>query len=158
MEAGPFVSSPGSRATGRAAQGPAAVAGALALFHAEQLDVELERGVRGNHAAGTARAVTQRGRNDQGAGAADFHARHAFVPAPNDHAGAQREHERIAAVPAGVELGALHAVVVEPARVVDGDAVPLGGLGTVAGRGVVVLQAGSTGNHLESLVGTLRKI
>ena len=38
--------------------------------------------------------------------AADLHALHAFVPAADDMAGAEREVERIVAVLAGIELGA----------------------------------------------------
>jgi hypothetical protein len=57
----------------------------------QQVDFEQQRGVGRNHAARTARAVAQRGRDDQAARAADGHALHAFVPALDDVAGAQRE-------------------------------------------------------------------
>jgi hypothetical protein len=79
--------------------------------------------------------------------AADLHALHAFVPAADHVAGAQRELERVVAVLARIELGALAAVVVaQPAGVVDGDVLAGFRLGAAAGDGVFVLQAGISGN------------
>src|SRR3989338_831336 len=76
----------------------------------QQFHIELERGVRWNHAARAACTVAEGGRNDQGALATDLHALDAFVPALDDHARAQRELEGVVAVAAGVELGTLLAV------------------------------------------------
>src|SRR4051812_21497907 len=93
-----------------------------ALFHAEQLDVEHERRVRRNGAAGAAGAVAKIGRDDQRALPADFHPRDPHVP-PADHlARAELERERLAAVARAVELlpvlvGGLR--VVQPAGVMD---------------------------------------
>src|ERR1700681_2315642 len=42
-------------------------------LHAEQFDVEDQRGVRGDDAAGAACAIAERGRDDEGALAADLH-------------------------------------------------------------------------------------
>src|SRR5260370_41252917 len=87
------------------------------LLHAEQFDVEHQRCVRGNDAAGTAGAVAQRGRNDQGALAADFHGGDAFVPAGDDLALPDRKLERLIAIDRTVEFLALLAVLVKPAGV-----------------------------------------
>src|ERR1700761_7604716 len=77
------------------------------LFDPEQLDVEQKRRVRRNDAAGAARAVAERRRDDQGALAADLHGGDAFVPAADDLAHADLEFERLAAVDRGVEFRAL---------------------------------------------------
>ena len=58
---------------------------------AEQLDLEHQRRVRRDHAAGAARAVAELGRDRQHARAADLHALHAFVPAADHLAGAEVE-------------------------------------------------------------------
>src|SRR5262245_66275600 len=87
----------------------------------QQLDFEKQRGVGWNHAARAARAVAERGRDGEQAGAADLHALHAFVPALDDHAGAERKLERLATVLARVELAALDDAVGQPAGVVHGD-------------------------------------
>ena len=88
----------------------------------EQFDVKLQGGIAWNHAASASGSIAQICRNDQSARTAHFHARHAFVPAADHHASAQREDERVIAVFAGVEFVALLAVVVEPSGVVHGHA------------------------------------
>src|SRR4051794_8980410 len=55
-------------------------------------------------AAGPALAVAEVRRDRQLAAAADLHPGDALVPAADDHAGAEPERERLAAVPGGVEL------------------------------------------------------
>src|ERR1700722_6678988 len=128
---------------GRAAREPwvtASPARTLAL-HAEQFDIEDQRRVRRDDAAGAAGAVAERRRNDQRALAADLHRGDALVP-PGDHLpAADRKLERLTAVDRGVELLALGAVLIEPAGVVH-DA-GLAGLRARAGAdlGVDDLQA-----------------
>src|SRR5437764_5472464 len=63
------------------------------LFHAEQFDIEHQRRIWRNDAARTASAITQRGRNDQRALAADFHGGDAFIPAGNHLALSDRSEE-----------------------------------------------------------------
>src|SRR5580704_7807067 len=87
-------------------------------LHLEQFDVEDQRGVGRDDAAGAARPVAELGRDDQGALAADLHAGDALVPAGDDLMPAERELERLAAVERAVELLALGAILVEPAGVV----------------------------------------
>src|ERR1700731_3007633 len=87
------------------------------LFHTKQFDVEHQRGVRRNDAPGAAGAIAQRGRNDQGALAADLHAGDAFVPAGDHLVLSDRKFERLVAVDRRVELLALLAVLVKPAGV-----------------------------------------
>ena len=70
----------------------------------EQVDHEHQRLTRLDHAARAAVAVAQVRRDHELAPAADLHARHALVPAADHPAGAEREAERRAAVPRGVEL------------------------------------------------------
>src|SRR5688572_8741831 len=70
----------------------------LTSSHVEQLDVEQERGVRGDHAAGAARAVAVIRRDRQRAAAADLHAGDTLVPSADDLAAAQTERERFAPV------------------------------------------------------------
>src|SRR5262249_31377727 len=76
-----------------------------------------------------------------------LHSLHAFVPAANDVAGAELELERVVAVLARVELGALGAVLVEPAGVVDAHVAAGFGALAVADDGVVVLESGRGGLH-----------
>src|SRR5260370_28199548 len=57
---------------------------ALPLLHSEQFDIEDQRGVGRNDAAGAAGAIAECGRNNQRPLAADFHVGDAFVPAGND--------------------------------------------------------------------------
>src|SRR4029077_18192860 len=96
----------------------------LFLFHFEELDVEQQRRIGRNRAAGAALAVSELGRNDERARAADFHPGHALVPAANDLPAPQLERERLAMVLRAVELlavfiGGLR--VVQPPGVVHGD-------------------------------------
>ena len=77
---------------------------AVRLLDLEQLDVEDQRGVRRNHAAGAARAVAQSRRNHERALAAHLHAGNAFVPALDHAARAERERERGVAIARAVEL------------------------------------------------------
>src|SRR4051812_1280982 len=78
-----------------------AVAG---LTDALEVDDEHERLVRPDPGAGALRAVGQVRRDDQLAPAADLHALDALVPALDDLTLAERERERLAVVPRGVEL------------------------------------------------------
>src|SRR5678815_6064275 len=115
------MSPPGPRLRGPAparrapAMRPAAAGAWSADLH--QLDVEHQGGAGRDHATGTARAVTHFRRDHEAALAADLHAHDAFVPAPDHHAGANREFERLVAIDRAVELLALvlgRADVVEP--------------------------------------------
>src|SRR6478672_10481934 len=118
---------------------------------AQQLDLEHQRRVGRDHAAGAARAVAERRRDDEDAGAAFLHPLHAFVPATDHHAAAELELERVVAVFARIELGALAAVLVQPARVVDRDGTARFGALAAADDGVVVLEPGGGGLHGDSL-------
>src|SRR5580704_15771028 len=86
-------------------------------LHIEQFDVEDQRGVGRDDAAGAARPVAELGRDDQGALAADLHAGDALVPAGDDLMPPERELERLTAVERAVELLALGAILIEPACV-----------------------------------------
>src|SRR5579863_2314435 len=70
----------------------------------KQFDLEEQRCVWRDHAAGATSAVTQRGRNDQRALASDFHRGNAFVPAGDHPALSDRKFERLVAVDRAVEL------------------------------------------------------
>src|SRR6266478_6049722 len=83
----------------------------LAL-HIQQFDVEHQRRVRRDHTASATGAVTQRGRNDQRALAADFHGGDAFVPARDHLALSDRKFERLITVDRRVEFLALLAVLI----------------------------------------------
>src|ERR1700744_6074083 len=78
-----------------------------ASLHAEQLDVEHQRRVRRDHAAGAARAVAKLRRDDQRAVAADLHGGDALVPAGDHLSLADREGEGLVAIVRAVELLAL---------------------------------------------------
>src|SRR6202012_4578114 len=84
-------------------------------------------------AAGAARTVAERRRNNQGALAADLHGGNAFVPALNHVALANRKFEWLVAIDRRVELLAFHTALVEPAGVMH-DA-SLAGLRRSAGTG-----------------------
>src|SRR4051812_47585679 len=71
----------------------------------DEVDDEDERLVRGDR-PGPAGAVAELGRDDEGAPTALAHAGHAVIPALDDAARAEREVERRAAIPRGVELRA----------------------------------------------------
>src|SRR5690606_31133106 len=79
----------------------------LGLVLRQQFDPEPPRGVRRNHTARTARAIAQFGRNGELALAADLHALHTLVPATDHLAAAEAELERLVAVLARIELGAV---------------------------------------------------
>src|SRR5580698_3412340 len=111
-------------------------AAAATLFDAEQLDVEHQRGVGRNDAAGAAGAVAELGRNDQRALAADFHGRDAFVPAGDDLVQADLELERLVAIDRGVEFLALGGVLIKPAGVMHDAGLARFGRSAGAGLGV----------------------
>src|ERR1700694_643087 len=80
------------------------------LANLQQFHFKKKRCIRRDRAAGAARAVAELGRDGELARAADLHAGHALVPALDHVPLAEREHERLAAVLARVELAALRAV------------------------------------------------
>src|SRR4029077_8383298 len=84
----------------------------------EELDLEQQRGVGRDDAPRAARAVAEARRDEQGALAADLHARHPFVPALDDLPLAEPERERAPAVQRAVELASLGPVHPQPAGVV----------------------------------------
>src|SRR2546427_13017304 len=86
-------------------------------LHRQQFDVEHQRRIRRNEAAGAARAVTERGRNDQRALAADLHGSDTLVPAGDHLALPDRKLERLVAIDGRIEFLALLAVLVEPSRI-----------------------------------------
>src|SRR4051812_2402815 len=86
-------------------------------LHRQQFDIEHQRRIRRDDAAGAARAITERGRNDQRALAADLHGANTLVPAGDHLTLADRKLERLVAVHGGVELLALLAVLVEPSGI-----------------------------------------
>jgi hypothetical protein len=69
-----------------------------AVENFQQFHFEDQRGIRRDHAAGTARAVAKVWRDGELARAADLHALHAFVPAGNDLAAAEREVEGVVTI------------------------------------------------------------
>src|ERR1700722_9534893 len=89
----------------------------LRLLHRQQFDVEHQRGVGWNNPAGAAGAVAERGRNDQGALAADLHGGDAFIPAGDPALLPDRKFERLVAVDGRIEFLAFLAVLIEPAGV-----------------------------------------
>src|ERR1051325_11246501 len=108
-------------------------------IHLQQFDIEHQRGVGRDDAAGAAGAIAELGRDDQGALAADLHAGHALVPALDHLMRAEWERKRLAAVEGAVELLALLAIVVEPAGVMHADILAGGRLGAGAARALGVL-------------------
>src|SRR5262249_2943046 len=88
------------------------------LFHREQLDIEHQRRVWRDHPACAARAIAERGRNDECALAADLHRGDALVPAGDDLALTDRKLERFVAIDGRVEFLAFLPIFIEPARVV----------------------------------------
>src|SRR5262249_42586897 len=83
---------------------------AVRLLDVEQLDLEEERRVRRNHAARSARDVTEIRRNQERTLAADLHRRDALVPSLDHAALPDRERERRSAIERAVELLALGSV------------------------------------------------
>src|SRR5258706_599280 len=118
------------------------------LLYAQQFHLEQQGCIRRDHPARAARAIAQRCRNDQAAGAADFHACHALVPTANHLSAAQRKLERLAAVLARIEFGAGFAIVVQPAGVMHRHEIAGRCGGAAAFDGVFVLQAAWIGVHV----------
>src|SRR5690606_9637985 len=90
----------------------------------QQVDIEYQRCIRRNDTTGAACAVAHMRRNDQGALAANFHAGHTLIPAPDDLLPAEEKDERLAAIHGAVEFFALAirlAGVVQPTGIVHGD-------------------------------------
>src|SRR5688500_10416264 len=114
---------------------------------AEQLDLEDQRRVRRNDAAGAARAVAKVRWNDQRALAADLHRRDAFIPALDHTTDTDREFERLTAIDGRVELRTLLAVHVEPAGVMHDAGFARLRRRAGAGDGVEHLQAGRSGHR-----------
>src|SRR5688572_9833913 len=115
------------------------------LLDLEEIDLEHQRRVGWNHAARSTSAVTHRWRNREDSRAADLHAGHAFIPARNHLARAEREVERLIAVFRAVELLPARvgpARVVEPAGVMNADQISAASLGALADFHVLFLQLG----------------
>src|SRR5262249_25447634 len=122
------------------------------LSNLQQFDVEDERGVGRDVAAGAAGAVGELRRDDQRARAADFHPGHALVPAGDDAAGAELEVERLAVIARAVELLAVlvgRLRVVQPPGVVHGDLFPGGRSHTRSHSAVRHLQARNVVHKLD---------
>src|SRR6202035_5407839 len=117
-----------------------------ALYDVEQLDVEDQRGVWRNDAAGAAGAIAELGRNDQRALAADLHGRDAFVPAGDDLVQADLELERLVAVDRGVEFLALGGILIKPSGVMHDAGLAGFWRGAGAGLGVDDFQSGGRGH------------
>src|SRR5439155_26283105 len=96
---------------------------AARLVDLQQFDVEHQRRVRRDNAAGAPGAIAELGRDHQRAFAADLHPGDALVPAFDDLLLTECEIEGLAAIERAVELGPLLAIVVEPAGVMDADLV-----------------------------------
>src|SRR5665647_2980978 len=103
-----------------------AIQGSGSVGNPQQFDLKLECGVGRNNTTRTPCTVSQIGRDQQCANTTDFHARHPLVPATNHHARAERKDKWVITVLAGIKLGPLNGVVIEPAGVVNSDALPLG--------------------------------
>ena len=114
---------------------------------AQQLHVEFQGRVRWDDPSRAARAVTQGRGDDQRARAAFLHPLDALVPPLDHHAAAQREHEGLTAILAGIEFITLHAVLEEPTGVMHGDGAPRLGFGARPHDGVLELQTGSGGGE-----------
>src|SRR3954468_16057635 len=123
---------------------------------AEQLDIEDQRGVRRNEAAGAAVAIAEFCRNDQGALAADLHGGDALIPARDDTLHADRKFERGAAIDRTVELLALRAIHVEPAGVVHDAGLPGARRRAGADRAIDILQARRRGDGLRDALRSRR--
>src|SRR4051794_14346400 len=75
-----------------------------ALLDRQELDVEDERRVWRNGAAGAALAVAELRRNDERPLSTDLHAGDTLIPAADDRARTEAEFERLAVIPRAVEL------------------------------------------------------
>src|SRR5262249_30758615 len=107
--------------------------------------------VRRDDAAGATRAIPKRGRDDEGALAADLHGGDALVPALDDLPRANAKLKRLTAINRTIEFLALRTVVVEPAGVMHHGGLARGRRAS-ADDSVGVLQAGGCG-HFLSLLG-----
>src|SRR5690606_25480076 len=117
----------------------------------EQLHFEHQRRTGRDHPAGAVLAVSQPRRNMQLALAAAAHSRDAFVPAEDDAARAQAEHERLSTIPRTVELLAAPVrcvLVVEPAGVVHADLVARGRRVAFPNHHVDALQLGHVATRI----------
>src|SRR5688572_2472497 len=117
------------------------------LLDLEEIDLEHQRRVGRDHAAGAAGAVTHRWRNREDSRAAYLHAGHAFIPARNHLARTEREIERLIAVFRTVELLPAFvgpARVVEPTSVMNADQISAAGLSALADLHVLLLQLGNS--------------
>jgi hypothetical protein len=94
----------------------------------QQLDVEVQSRIRGNHIACAVGTIGELRREDEPGLLSDAHLGHSLVPAPDDLAGPQLEGEGLSAVSGAVELFA----VGEGAGVVHGDVASLGRLLSVS--------------------------
>src|SRR5215470_5159766 len=74
------------------------------LLHADHLDIEHQRGIRRNDAAGAPRAIAEFGRYDQRALAAHLHSGHTLVPPGDNLMRPESELERLAAVERAVKF------------------------------------------------------
>ncbi len=97
-------------------------------------------------AAGAARTVAEFGWDDQRALTAHLHGGNAFVPPLDDHADADAELERLAAIERAVELRAFLPVLIEPAGIVHHARLARLGRGAGAFGGVDDLQARRCGH------------
>lgn len=104
--------------------------GALLPADIQEFDFEDEGCVRGDGAAGPARSVRQRRRDDELAGSADLHAAYAAIPPLNHLSGPEPKRKGLSAVARAVKL---RAVAGQPAGVVDRDRVAFSSGRTAAG-------------------------
>ena len=75
-----------------------------ALLHSQQLNIEDQRGIRGNHSAGATSAIAKFGRDDQGALAAHLHPGDPLVPASDHLMRPEGELKGLAAIDRAVEF------------------------------------------------------
>src|SRR4029078_2332269 len=116
----------------------------------EQLDVEDQRRVGRDSAAGAARAVAELRGNHERALATDLHPGDALIPTGDHLPGAELELERIVAVARAVELLAVMVglrAVVQPPGVVHRHALAPGRVSAVADLAIGNLQAGDVVHH-----------
>src|SRR5258707_2435825 len=109
----------------------------VSLFHVQQLDLKNQHGTAGDSWWSALVAITQVRWNRQPTRAADFHTRNALVPPCDDCPCAQRETERLVAIPRTIKFGA----VGQGADVMDGNLLAHHRFGAVAQHQVFILQA-----------------
>src|SRR5262249_658008 len=147
------------RATNDAAEITNAPRGTF-LSHSEQLDVEHERRMGRDRAAGAARAVAQGGRNHECTRTAYLHAGNALIPTANHHARTELELERLAMIFRTVELLAVFVRglrVVQPTRVMYRDRAAGFCFGAIPDRNIRDLQARDVVHSGSRLRGESRK-